>query len=101
MIGDLYERKHFNNSESALWLLESFVDGYGAMSDDMAFRTAIHAGVQLICCYTRRAPTDPLPGTPEQVADAMKLGVDIIVKAWKKDKAWLETSILSCMFKRP
>ena len=59
MIGDLYERKHFMNADSALWIIQGFVDGYGALSEDSAFRIAIHAGVHLICWYIRRNPVAP------------------------------------------
>ena len=48
MIGDLYERKHFKDGDSALRIIQGSVAGYGALSDDMAFRIAIHAGVHLI-----------------------------------------------------
>lgn len=100
MIGDLYERKHFNDVESALWTLRGFVDGYGQLSDEMAFRTAIHAGVHLIGWYNRRSPNSPLKGTQDQISHAITLGIDFVVRGWEKDKNWLEQSVLAPLFNR-
>ncbi len=100
MISDLYERKHFANSEAAIWVLEGFVGGYGELGDDMAFRAAIHAGVQLICWYIRRLPDSPFPCTREHVADAIRFGTELVVKGWERDKAWFESSALACLFKK-
>jgi len=100
MIGDLYERKHFRDVDSAIWVMEGFVDGYGDLSHEMAFRTAIHTGIHLIGWYTRRAPNSPLDSTPDKVFEAMKLGRDFVVKGWEKDKNWFQGSILAPLFKR-
>lgn len=97
-IGDLYERKHFNNSDASLWILRGFLQGYGLVGDEYAFRTAIHAGVHLIGWYTRRAPSKPLPGTPDQARGVMTLGRDFIIKGWEKDKMWFRSSPLAPLF---
>jgi len=94
LLGDLLERKHFNGVDSALWVLHGFTRGYGVFSDDLAFRTAIHAGVHLICWCTRGAPKD----TPERVNGVIQLGKDFIVKGWEKDRKWFEGSLLAPMF---
>ncbi|KAI1768626.1 kinase-like domain-containing protein [Hypoxylon sp. FL1150] len=101
MIGDLYERRHFNDAEAALPVIYAFIDGYGAVSEDMAFRIAIHAGVQLITWVVRGPPLRMRP--PEamrRAPSAMKLGMDMVVKGHTKDKKWFETSILAGSFKR-
>ena len=100
MIGDLYERKHFEDLENTIWAVEGFVDGYGVLSDDLAFRTAIHAGVQLLCWYIRRDPRTPPKGTPEQIIGAVRIGVDFIVKGWERDRAWFENTPLASLFAR-
>ncbi|KAH6681391.1 kinase-like domain-containing protein [Halenospora varia] len=64
MIGDLYERKHFKNVDGALWAIDAFIDAYGALSEEMAFRTAIHTGVQLITWMTRGPPFICVPPGP-------------------------------------
>ncbi|QKX62341.1 uncharacterized protein TRUGW13939_09500 [Talaromyces rugulosus] len=98
IIGDLYERMHFLNVDSALWVIQGFVAGYGPLSDAMAFRAAIHAGVHLICWYIRRNPTAPFLEDPELIKGAIRTGTDFIVKAWEKDRAWFESSPLVCLF---
>jgi thiamine kinase-like enzyme len=98
MIGDLYERKHFMNIRRSLWLIEAFVAGYGALTNEMAFRIAIHVGVHLICWYIRRAPTAPFTQPRKQIQDVIRMGTDFIVKAWEKDQTWFESSDLACLF---
>ncbi|KAK3680603.1 kinase-like domain-containing protein [Podospora appendiculata] len=98
MIGDLYERKHFKGVKSAIPAIQGFVDGYGGLSDDMAFRIAIHTGVHLIGWYTRRPPESPLGCPLEQAAAGMKFGRDLIIKGWERDRGWFESSELACLF---
>ena len=99
LIGDLYERKHFKGADCALWTMEAFIDGYGPLSEDMTFRTAIHAGVHLICWCNRR-PGKPPPGvTPEQISGVVEIGRDFVLKGWEKDKTWFQGSPLACLFK--
>lgn len=100
MIGDLYERKHFMNADSALWIIQAFVDGYGALSEDSAFRIAIHAGVHLICWYIRRNPAVPFTEPWELIQDAIRIGTDFLVKGWKRDRTWFEKSELACLFRK-
>ena len=100
MIGDIYERKHFNDSDSAECAIQGLIDGYGLLTDEMAFRTAIHAGIHLICWYTRRAPNSPLPYPLKQVTGLIELGRDFVVKGWEADRRWFEDSLLSLLFRR-
>lgn len=100
MVGDIYERKHFFQTDGAVPAIEGFIQGYGGLEDELAFRTAIHAGVQLIGWYTRRAPTAPLQFPLEKVTDAMRIGRDWILKAWQKDRDYFQSSPLASLFKR-
>ncbi|KAI1469029.1 kinase-like domain-containing protein [Daldinia caldariorum] len=100
MVGDMYERKHFFKTDGVLPAIEGFIHGYGGLDDELAFRTAIHAGVQLICWYTRRAPTAPLQFPIEKVTDAMRIGRDWIVKGWQMDRDYFRNSPLAPLFKR-
>ncbi|KAI9678372.1 MAG: hypothetical protein M1822_008018 [Bathelium mastoideum] len=99
MIGDLYERKHFFEAESALHTTQGFAAGYGDLSDDEAFRIAIHVGQHLVCWCIRRNPKAPFTEPPEQIEGAICIGTDFIVKGWEKDRAWFEGSELACLFK--
>ncbi|KAK4871207.1 hypothetical protein LT330_000444 [Penicillium expansum] len=95
MIAELYETKLFKNLDGGVWIIQGFLEGYGALNDEMAFRTAIHVGVHLICWGSRV----PGWGTQKQIEDVVKSGRDLIVHAWRKDKAWFAQGTLSCLFK--
>ncbi|KAI1396923.1 kinase-like domain-containing protein [Hypoxylon fuscum] len=100
MIGDLCERKHFNDVDAALWVIDAFIEGYGTMTEDMAFRTAIHTGVQLITWVVRGPPLSMRPAQAmERAAGAMQLGMDMVLKGSRKDKEWLKTSVLAGLFR--
>ncbi|KAF4960191.1 hypothetical protein FGADI_1211 [Fusarium gaditjirri] len=86
MIGDRFEAYHFHNSDIALTIIRGFIEGYGEIDDDMAFRTAIHAGVQFLGWYNRRAPSDPVKGTTEQISSAAKISTSFIVKGWERER---------------
>ncbi|KAI0182410.1 kinase-like domain-containing protein [Xylaria flabelliformis] len=100
MIGDIYERGHFNEAEGAIPAIEGFIKGYGGLDNyDFAFRVAVHAGVHLIGWYIRRAPTAPLGFPLERVTDAMRIGRDWILKAWQKDREYFKSTPLALLFK--
>ncbi|KAF5636176.1 carboxypeptidase [Fusarium sp. NRRL 52700] len=98
MIGDLYEAYHFHNSDVALTMIRGFIDGYGEVDDDMAFRTAIHAGVQFLGWYNRRIPSDPAKGTTEQISSAAKISTNFIVYGWNREKQWFRRTPLAPLF---
>lgn len=97
-MADLYERKHFKDVDDVIPAMRAFAEGYGRISDNMAFRTAIHAGVHLICWHIRRNPKVPLPAPKDKIISALKLGRDFILKAWETDREWFESSILAPLF---
>lgn len=97
-MADLYERKHFHDVDAVIPAMRGFAEGYGRMSDEMAFRTAIHAGVHLICWHIRRNPNHPLPAPLNKVIAALSLGRDFILKGWEKDRNWFEGSVLAPLF---
>lgn len=98
MMADLYERKHFKGSDAVIPAMQGFAQGYGRISDEMAFRTAIHAGVHLICWHIRGNPTLPLSAPIKRVKSALKIGQDLILKGWEKDRRWFESSVLAPLF---
>ncbi|KAH9883933.1 kinase-like domain-containing protein [Xylariomycetidae sp. FL2044] len=95
MIGDLYERKHFQDADRATDIIDGFIKGYGNLSEEMAFRTAVHAGVHLICWYNRGFPV----ATRDKTESGMRLGAEFIVKAWERDRVWFEGSPLAGLFR--
>jgi len=53
MFAELFELKHFKDINAGVWLIESFMDGYGPVDVELAFRTAVHVGTHLICWGSR------------------------------------------------
>jgi hypothetical protein len=98
MIGDLLEKRFLDEAESAVWVIEGVVNGYGQLGEELAFRTAIHAGTHFIHWCIRRPPNAEMLETPERITDAMKLGRDFIVKGWTKDKDWFKETALAPLF---
>ncbi|KAJ4269839.1 hypothetical protein NW762_001508 [Fusarium torreyae] len=95
MIAEMYALWLYKSITAGLWMMEGFVEGYGKISEDFAFRTAIQTGTHLLCVTTDGAKW----GTPEQLEKVVGVGRDIIVHAWKKDRAWFEKGDLTCLFK--
>ena len=94
MFAELFEVKHFKDTEAGFWLIESFMDGYGNIEDKMAFKVAIHVGVHLICWGSRV----PGWGTERQVEDVVRIGKDFVVKGWEEDKSFFADGPLACLF---
>ncbi|EAW08017.1 uncharacterized protein ACLA_027390 [Aspergillus clavatus NRRL 1] len=96
MIAELYELKHFKDIDAGIWIIEGLAEGYGVIDEDMAFRTAIHVGVHLICWGSTVAGW----GTDEQIEEVVKIGRDLVVRGWEKDRAWFEGIWLRGLFTR-
>ncbi|KAJ5139231.1 uncharacterized protein N7515_004079 [Penicillium bovifimosum] len=96
MIAELYETKLFRNVDAGVWVIKGLLEGYGSLSDEIGFRTAIHVGAHLVCWGSRV----PGWGSPQQVEDVVKVGRDLIVHGWRKDRTWFEGDTLSCLFTR-
>ncbi|RDW70749.1 phosphotransferase family protein [Aspergillus mulundensis] len=86
MIAELYMLKHYKDIDSGLWAIEGFVEGYGHVNitEEMAFRTLIHAGAHFIFFGS----TTPGWGTAEQVKELVRLGRELVVRGWEKEKDW-------------
>ncbi|KAJ3580234.1 hypothetical protein NPX13_g339 [Xylaria arbuscula] len=97
-LGDLYERFHFKGVKESLLAMDGFIEGYGPVGEDLAYATAIHAGVHFICWYYRRDRNAPLPYPLPIVLKALTIGRDLILMGWAKDRKGLQGSILGLMF---
>jgi len=95
MIAELYETELFNRSKIGVSIIEGLLQGYGHLSDKMAFRTAIHVGVHLVCWGSRV----PGWGDEAQVEEVVKVGNDLIVQGWAKNKEWFDSHALGLLFK--
>lgn len=95
MIGEMYALWRYKSITAGLWMMEGFVAAYGDISEEFALRTALMTGTHLLCTTTQF----PGWGPPEKVEEVARLGRDIILHAWKKDRAWLKKTELACLFK--
>ncbi|KAI8958965.1 kinase-like domain-containing protein [Daldinia sp. FL1419] len=94
MLAELYELKLYKGKAAGLYMVQGFVEGYGPVSEDFAFRTAIQIGAHLVAF----GMTVPGWGSAEQVEECGRLGRDIITHAWQKDRKWFEASDFACLF---
>ena len=97
-IGDLCEKEFLDSSTSARSAIGGFVDGYGELGDELAFRTAIHAGAHFAHWSFRRPPDADLLATPERITEAMKLARDYVLRAWLRDREWFRGTTLAPLF---
>jgi len=98
IVGDLFERKIYRNLDTAVYIMRGVIDGYGTLSDDMAFRTAIYVGVHLISWYNRR-PQKGLRVIPSEVIVAgLTTGRDFMMKGWERDRDFFQNSALASLF---
>ncbi|KAL4926625.1 uncharacterized protein BDV17DRAFT_269181 [Aspergillus undulatus] len=84
MIAELYMLKHFRDIDAGLWIIQGFVEGYQDITEDMAFRILIHVGTHLVFWGS----TIPDWGNQEQVREVVRVGRDLITRAWGRDRAW-------------
>ncbi|KUJ21982.1 uncharacterized protein LY89DRAFT_778327 [Mollisia scopiformis] len=94
MIAELYELKHFKNYDAGVWLIESFIKGYGEMDEEMKWKTIIHTGAHLICWGTRVAGW----GSKEQQEDVVRVGKQWIINGWERKKDAFEGMVLGRLF---
>lgn len=94
MVAELYELWLYKSISAGLWIIEGFMAGYGTVSEESAFRTAMQVGAHLVCFGT----SVPGWGTAEQNEMVAAKGRDLIMYAWGKDRKWFDDSDLSCLF---
>jgi hypothetical protein len=94
MFAEMFELKHYRDINAGLWMIAAFLDAYGRVPEDDAFRVAIHMGAHLIGWGS----TAPGWGTDEQVVKCVEVGRDYIVNGWRRDKAFFLESPLYSLF---
>ncbi|EHK25852.1 uncharacterized protein TRIVIDRAFT_128460, partial [Trichoderma virens Gv29-8] len=98
IIGDLFERNIYSNIAAITPVMEGVIKGYGELSDQMSFRVAIYVGVHLINWYNRRPQQGPRVVPPDAIIAGLTTGRDFIIKGWKKDRKFFESSALALLF---
>lgn len=83
VLAELYEVKQFRNNDAGIWIMHGLVEKYPLLNEEQAYRTAVHMGVHLVCW-------SGVPGwaTASRVEDVVRMGRDIIEKAWERDREW-------------
>lgn len=101
ILGDLYERKIYNNLDITIPVLQAVIDGYGGLvSDEMAFRTAVYVGVHLVSYYDRRPRKGPRAVSEDVLVNGLRVGRDFLVKGWEKDRDFFRGGALGLLFGR-
>ncbi|THW22108.1 hypothetical protein D6D23_06170 [Aureobasidium pullulans] len=94
VFAELFELKHFKDIDAGTWLIEAFMRGYGEIDEELAFKTAVHVGVHLICWGSRVQGW----GSEEQIQRIVEVGKDFVVEGWEKNKAFFTEGPLKCLF---
>ncbi|KAI2782880.1 kinase-like domain-containing protein [Daldinia loculata] len=94
MLAELYELKLYKDKSAGLFMAQGFMEGYGPVSEEFAFRTAIQVGAHLVSF----GMIVPGWGSIEQVEECGRLGRDMITHAWEKDRRWFEESDFAFLF---
>ena len=98
IIGDLCGRGYLDKAGGVGWIIEGFVLGYGELSEDLAFRTAIHAGVYFVNMYMQRSPTADPSVTPDTIEDYLTMGRAMITNGWLEDREYFKGTPLAALF---
>lgn len=100
MIGDLLEKASLAAADGNITtriackiIIEAFVKGYGAVSDDTAYHVLIHAGVHVIN-WCARHPSSEMNGEVELM---MRDAVKVIIKARRRERRWFNGKLLGCL----
>jgi hypothetical protein len=94
MFAELFEPKHFKNIDAGVWLIESFMEGYGNIDEETAFRAVVHMGLHFIVWRSRVQGW----GTKEQVEAVVGIGRGFVVHGWKRDRGFFEGGVLGYLF---
>ena len=97
MFAELFELKYFKDIDAGVWLIESFIDGYGSIEEELAFRVAMHAGTHLICFGSGVKGW----GNDEQVRGVVEEGRKLVVAGKKRDRGelvGLAGGVWKCLF---
>ncbi|KAK0733080.1 kinase-like domain-containing protein [Lasiosphaeria miniovina] len=95
MLAELYQLKLYEGIDAGLWLMEGFLGGYGSLSREAAFRTAIHVGCHLVVIGGSVYGW----GSAENNKRVVAFGRDVMLSAWRKDEAWFEGRPLHQLFR--
>lgn len=94
MAAELFQLFLFRKINAGLWMIQGLADGYGPVDEDFTFRAIVHLGAHLVCI----APSAPGWGSAEDVERVIGVGRDVLLAAWRKDRAFFKGHELDCLF---
>lgn len=94
LIAELWQLQLYKGIGAGLWIIQGFVEGYGKVDTDFAFRALLHVGAHLVCIGS----STPGWGTLEEGKKIAEIGRDVLLSAWKKDLSAFKNHDLGCIF---
>jgi hypothetical protein len=94
MFADLYLLDQIQSITAGCAMITAFSAGYGALTDEVAFRLTSEFGAHLLSVPTH----EPGEISNSQAREILKLGRDMVVHAEGKDKAWFRGGILDGIY---
>lgn len=95
MLGDLLGLWRYQKIDGGLWMMQGFMEAYHEKSEAAVFRAAIQVGGRLLC----HSLDIPGWGDDEKVKrEVVRLGGELMVHGWRKDRAWFESGELAFLF---
>jgi hypothetical protein len=96
MFAGLYLLDHSQSTTAGCAMIAAFSAGYGALTDEVAFRVASEFGVRLLSVSV--PSHEPGDSSDSQVREILELGRDMVVHAEDRDKAWFRGGVLDGIF---
>ncbi|TEA03238.1 4-hydroxytryptamine kinase [Colletotrichum sidae] len=90
MMGEMYVLWLCHGIEAGLWMMQGYAKGLATLPEETKWRVAVQIGVHILSFWTF--------GREGPVGEFARQGRDIVANAWGKNRAWFETSELSCLF---
>ncbi|TDZ74758.1 4-hydroxytryptamine kinase [Colletotrichum trifolii] len=90
MMGEMYVLWLCHGIEAGLWMMQGYAKGMATLPEETKWRVAVQIGVHILSFWTF--------GREGPVGEFARQGRDIVANAWGKNRAWFETSELSCLF---
>ncbi|QPC78758.1 hypothetical protein HYE68_009510 [Fusarium pseudograminearum] len=97
-IAELWSLKLYRNIDAGEWLIRAFAAGYGLVDDTFAYRAIIHVGIHIICFGSYWSITPGELSEAEQRKIMIKIGKEVILKAWSRDREYFRGHLLGCLF---
>jgi len=94
MLAELLALWLYKKIDAGLWMVQGYAEELGIRNEASAWRVAVQVGIHLVSFGT----VAPDWETPDQDEDVVRLGRDIIVNSWERNREWFSRSELACLF---